>query len=529
MKDRLSDLIEIASKRNGKAPALRHNADSLSYDEFASHVVRFACGLRELGLERNDRVAILTGKNFENATAIFGVASAGGVFVPINTLLKAEQVAYILEDCGVSVLVTTASRWSALRDICAKCLNLNHVVLIGDARTDRNDDADHGVSEVSWTDLMSVGEGVVESPAIGTDMAAIMYTSGSTGKPKGVVLSHLNLLVGASSVARYIGNSPSDVILAVLPFSFDAGLSQLMTGVYSGACVVLHDYLLPKDVLRIVERDEVTGITGVPPLWIQLADQDWSGIDTESVRYFANTGGKMPKTTLARLRSIFPRAAPFLMYGLTEAFRSTYLPPDQVDTRPDSIGKAIPNAEILVVSDDGTPCEADQVGELVHRGPLVSLGYWNDPERTAERFRPAPCQPDGLPIRELAVWSGDYVRKDREGYLYFVGRKDDMIKTSGYRVSPSEIEEVVYGSGLVSEVAALGLPDARLGQVVVIVAKSNVPGEQSTDQLLRHMREHLPNYMIPAHVEWRDILPRNANGKMDRPLIAQQLAECWTS
>jgi acyl-CoA ligase (AMP-forming) (exosortase A-associated) len=337
----------------------------------------------------------------------------------------------------------------------------------------------------------------------------------------------MNMLVGATSVATYIGNQAQDRILAILPLSFDAGLSQVTTGIYAGACVVLHNHLLPRDVVRVVENESVTGLTAVPPLWMQIADQQWPAGSADSVRYFANTGGKMPRETLATLRSIFSHAKPFLMYGLTEAFRSTYLPPAEVDRRPDSIGKAIPNAEILVVAKDGSLCGPGEVGELVHRGPLVSLGYWNDPERTAHRFRPAPGQPDGLPNPELAVWSGDSVKTDDEGFLYFVSRMDEMIKTSGYRVSPAEIEEVVYDTGLVSEVAALGIPHPRLSQAIVLVAKAKQGRDASTEVLLAQLKPQVPNYMVPQAVFWKDSLPRNANGKLDRRRLAEEYADLF--
>jgi acyl-CoA ligase (AMP-forming) (exosortase A-associated) len=521
MKEQFSNIIDSSAILFGDSPALRHNAKMLTYGALAKSVTRFSRGLANIGINRHDRVAILAGKRFEYVTSVFGTAAAGGVFVPINTLLKSEQIAYILADCDVSVLVTTTDRCRDLLAVLDGCPNLHHIVAIGSGDLPE----DPRVQVVPWTEMLSDERSPAPVKVIGSDMASIMYTSGSTGKPKGVILSHLNLLVGASSVAGYIGNRPSDVILAALPFSFDAGLSQLTTGLYSGACVILHDYFLPGDVVRIVQRESVTGITGVPPLWIQLAEQSWPKGSTDSVRYFANTGGKMPKSVLDRLRGIFPAAEPFLMYGLTESFRSTYLPPAEVDKRPESIGKAIPNAEILVVTEDGSLAEAGEVGELVHRGPLVSLGYWNDHKRSAARFRPAPGQPAEIPNQELAVWSGDFVRKDEEGYLYFVGRKDDMIKTSGYRVSPSEVEEVVYESGLVSEVVALGLPDDRLGQIIVLVAKAGDDHEQPTDQVIAYMQKKLPNYMIPSRVLWQDALPRNANGKLDRPLMAKQIEE----
>ena len=262
----------------------------------------------------------------------------------------------------------------------------------------------------------------------------------------------------------------------------------------------------------------------MPPLWIQIADQEWPEDVGETLRYFANTGGRMPRTTLDRLRSVFPRARPFLMYGLTEAFRSTYLDPAEVDRRPDSIGKAIPDAEILVVRPDGSRCDPGEEGELVHRGALVALGYWNDPERTAERFRPAPGQDaDWRATPEVAVWSGDTVVADEEGFLYFVGRVDEMIKTSGYRVSPTEVEEAAYATGLVRDAVALGVDDPVLGQRVALVVAMMAEEESSADGLIARLRRDLPTYMVPAVVEVRDELPRSPNGKFDRALLRQEI------
>jgi acyl-CoA synthetase (AMP-forming)/AMP-acid ligase II len=239
----------------------------------------------------------------------------------------------------------------------------------------------------------------------------------------------------------------------------------------------------------------------------------------------------MPRATLDKLRKALPRTKPFLMYGLTEAFRGTYLPPEEIDRHPDSMGKAIPNTEILVVRPDGTHCEPDEPGELVQRGSLVALGYWNDPAKTAERFRPLPAQPSELPITEVAVWSGDTVRKDAEGYLYYVGRRDEMIKTSGYRVSPTEVEEVVYGSGLVSDAVAVAAPHAALGEGIVLVAAPAATASDdaaaNTGALMTWCRQQMPGFMVPQRVEWLEELPRNPNGKFDRPALAARYRDAF--
>lgn len=522
MIETLGNLIQESAIRDPDAMALRDKSGTQNYGELQCAIENAASCLTSLGVSKGDRVAVFAGKQCETVVAAFGASCAGGIFVPINALFKQGQVSYILNHCNVRVLVTTSVRLKQLAVALSECPDLSHVIVI-----DSWDDgiSIDGVQILAWSEFIGSTDRSCSPRLISSDIAAIMYTSGSTGMPKGVVLSHGNMTVGAQSVAHYLENSSSDRILAVLPLSFDAGLSQLTTGFSVGACVVLHDYLIARDVVRIVEKESITGITGVPPLWMQLAEQDWPKGSTDSVRYFANTGGKMPRETLLQLQSIFTAAKPFLMYGLTEAFRSTYLPPEEVDRRPDSIGKAIPNVEVLVVNDREEVCQPGETGELVHRGPLVALGYWNDAKRTAERFRPSPVQSSGLPYPEYAVWSGDFVKCDEDGYLYFVGRKDDMIKTSGYRVSPAEVEEVAFDSGLIAEVAALGIPDPKLGQHIVLMAKAKIEHEEPTDALVSHMRKNTPNYMHPHRIYWCDSLPRNANGKLDRRLMLDELTE----
>ncbi len=511
----LPQLVAESARRTPGARALTYGAESLTYAALQREVSAFASGLIELGLQRAERVGIYLDKRFEMVVAAFGAPAAGGVFVPLNPLLKSEQVEYILRDCNVRVLVTSAERLPLLGDALARCTDLRHVVVVGGAA-----EASHGVRLAGWAEMVSAparsGHRVIDA-----DMAAILYTSGSTGKPKGVVLSHRNMVAGAKSVAQYLGNVPEDAVLAALPLSFDAGFSQLTTAFHAGARVVLINYLLPRDVLNALVAERVTGLTAVPPLWIQLAQLKWPETIKEHLRYIANTGGRMPLETLKALRAKLPKTKPYLMYGLTEAFRSTYLPPEEVDRRPDSIGKAIPNAEILVLREDGTPCAPNEPGELVHRGALVGMGYWNDAEKTAERYKPLPRREGGLVLPEIAVFSGDTVRRDEDGFLYFVGRRDEMIKTSGYRVSPTEIEEVLYGTQLVGEAAAFGVPHPVLGQAVVVVATPKPGATLDGDRLLAECRDHLPAYMLPAKIDVRaGSLPRNPNGKIDRKALA---------
>lgn len=541
----LPELITLAALRSPQAAALTYGAASWSYEDLGVGVGRFASGLRALSLERGERVGIYLEKRLEAVVASFGASAAGGVFVPINPLLKPEQVAFILRDCNVRVLVTSPERLALMHGVLQQgCPDLRFVVVtestVATSPAEVGVFADMGVGatgsgpsslvQVRWSDMLSSAPKSGHR-TIDTDMASILYTSGSTGKPKGVVLSHRNMVTGAKSVASYLENDSDDVLLAVLPLSFDAGFSQLTTAFHSGARVVMLNYLMSRDVLRALEREKITGLTAVPPLYIQLAQLDWPEIINNNLRYFANTGGRMPRETLGLLRQRVPNAKPFLMYGLTEAFRSTYLPPEEVDRRPDSIGKAIPNAEVLVLREDGSPCDPDEPGELVHRGALVGMGYWNDAEKTAERYKllaaDAPGRPAGLQLPEYAVFSGDTVRKDAEGFLYFIGRRDEMMKISGYRVSPTEVEEVLYATGTVAECVAFGVDHPTWGNAIQVIASwSEDTRNGDVNSLLSECRLRMPAYMVPAGIEVvGGPLPRNPNGKIDRKLLITEWRE----
>lgn len=518
MRTHLCDLLTEQAAVRGTSPALTYGDRTVDYATLTDEVMRMATGFRRIGVSRADRVAVFAEKRIETVASLWAATVAGGVFVPVNPILKPKQVAHILADCDVGVLVTTAARWRLVQDEVKSCAALHSVVLLDEFVETTTDVVTHAYADVAAGPTFSE-----RLPGVDLDLAAILYTSGSTGKPKGVVLSHRNLIVGAESVSGYLGNTADDVILSALPISFDAGLSQLTTAFAVGAHVVLSDYRFPRDLVRLCDEHAVTGLTCVPPLWIQLVDAEWPERARSSMRYLANTGGRMPRATLDRLRALFPDARPFLMYGLTEAFRSTYLDPDQVHRRPDSIGKAVPNAEILVVRPDGELAGPGEEGELVHRGPLVALGYWNDAVRTAERFRPVPGPSSGWRQPELAVWSGDTVRTDEEGYLYFVGRTDELIKTSGYRVSPTEVEEVAYDSGLVRDAVALGIPDDRLGQRVVLVVTPAGPEPIDEEKLRSILRRTLPAFMVPAEIRTASDLPRSPNGKFDRVRIRAEV------
>lgn len=526
MQNLVHDLILDSADRTSDAEALSDRKTNLTYKELADQIRTVGSAFSQIGLKRHDRLAIYLPKQMETAISMFAANLAGGVFVPVNPVLKGNQVQYILNDCNVRILVTSRNRIPSIEKILTSCPHLHAVVLV-DNTTDVP--VIPGIRFLTWEQIKAEHNAERIPEVIDTDMAAILYTSGSTGKPKGVVLSHRNIVTGAKSVAEYLSLKPSDRVLAVLPFSFDYGLNQMTASAHCGASCILMDYLLPRDVIRAVAAEKITGLAAVPPLWVQLAQIEWPGSVNDHLRFMTNSGGKMPRTALTALRAAVPNMKFFLMYGLTEAFRSTYLPPELIDEKPDSMGKAIPSAEIMVVREDGSPCAVNEPGELVHRGSLVAMGYWNDVAKTAERFKPCPSTVEGLPMTEIAVWSGDTVIKDEEGYLYFVGRQDDMIKTSGYRVSPTEVEEVLYGSGLVGEAVILGIAHPVLGQAIVVAA-SPPPGKHEIDQngLLSHCKQELPNFMVPLEIKEFESLPKNPNGKIDRKKLSSLLDTLFT-
>lgn len=519
----LIDLIQSTARRTPDTESLVCGDVRITYRQLLQSSRAFGQVLSSLGVAPGERVAIFLDKRMETVVSMLGACAARCVFVPVNPLLKPDQVAHVLRDSGARCLVTTALRVRSLA--AAGVAPVSDVILVDEPERAPSDQPT-GVKVHRWPDsIFSPDDALVPASAvtcIDTDLAALLYTSGSTGLPKGVMLSHRNLLEGAWSVAEYLRHDPSDRILALLPLSFDAGLSQLTSAWSAGATAVLLNYLTAHDAVLACEREHITAITGVPPLWMQLTGATWPDAVRHNLRYFANTGGRLPLPVLRKLRALFPRATPFLMYGLTEAFRSTFLDPAEVDSRPDSIGKAVPNARVLVVREDGTPCAPDEAGELVHVGACVTLGYWNDPVRTAQRYRPSPeAKPGGAP-RDMAVWSGDLVRCDSEGFLYFIARNDAQIKSSGYRISPEEIEETVHASGLVVEAVALGFPDDELGEAVALLVVLN--GDSVVDELRNWCTQRLPRYMVPRHIVSYPDIPRNANGKFDRATLRSRVA-----
>ncbi|WP_413061863.1 AMP-binding protein [Sphingomonas carotinifaciens] len=464
------------------APALIERTGVMDYAALEDAVARAAGWLAAQGFAQGDRVASWLPKTRMACILPLAVPRAGLVHVPINPALRRAQVEHILNDSGARMLVTQEARAAGLEDVATPI----------------------------------VAEDALDGPPLGRSgadtgaLAAILYTSGSTGRPKGVMLSHANLWLGAVSVAHYLKLAPDDRVLGVLPLSFDYGQNQLFSSWIAGASVAPLDYLTARDVVKAVARVGATTLAGVPPLWVQMLEAEWPAEVAASLRRLTNSGGALTPRLVRDLRARFPGADLYAMYGLTEAFRSTYLDPALVDAHPDAIGRAIPFAEVMVVRADGTRALPGEQGELVHAGPLVAGGYWQDEERSAQRFRLAP---EFAVSGGMAVWSGDTVVEGEDGLLRFVGRDDEMIKSAGNRISPQEIEEAVLAGGEAREAVAMGVADDRLGQAIHVV----LAGDPAQEAGLRaRLKRDLPSFMQPRSYDWREALPRNANGKLDR-------------
>lgn len=483
----------------GEDPALVLRTGTLNHNRLRQRVAELAGWLARMVPEKGSRVASWAAKGELTCLLPLAAARAGLVHVPVNPLLKRAQVAHILANSGTRLLLGTGSRLASLGD----------------------GDLPPGCDMLEETDALAAAQAaglrLPPSEADPGELAAILYTSGSTGRPKGVMLSHANMWLGAASVAEYLELSADDVTLAVLPLSFDYGQNQLLSTWYAGGSVVPLDFLFPKDVAKACAAHGVTTLAAVPPLWVQLTETEWAAEARAPLKRLTNSGGALTIDLVRSLRTMFPQARLYPMYGLTEAFRSTYLDPDLVDSHPTSMGKAIPFAEILVVNDAGEIAADGEEGELVHCGPLVAQGYWHDAERTAERFKPAPASSE---YGGTAVWSGDRVRRDADGLLYFAGRRDAMIKSAGNRISPQEVEEAALATGLVAEAVALGVPHARLGQAVHLVVRGDEAGRE---ELPRRLQRDLPNFMQPQLIHWRAAMPLNPNGKIDRTALQTEL------
>ncbi|MDO8184244.1 AMP-binding protein [Conexibacter sp. JD483] len=509
----LDDDLRDVAQRDPEREALVVGDRRLTYAQLDREVDRFAAALQQLGVARGERVAIVLPNGAEAAVAIYGVLRAGAAFTPLNPTIKADKLAYVLANCDAVAVVCDARLAALVRAARESAPTVAHAIVAG-ARDGALPDA--GPATVAFEQLLEQG-GAPAHGALEIDLAAIIYTSGSTGAPKGVTLTHRNMTFAAGSLVEYLELTPADRILCVLPLSFDYGLYQLLMSVHAGATLVLErGFTFPGKVVELLERERITGLPGVPTVWQVLTGLNGlAERELPHLRYLTNTAAALSATAIGAIRATFPRARLYSMYGLTECKRVSYLPPEQLDARPTSVGIAIPGTEVWVAGDDGEPVAAGEVGELLVRGAHVMQGYWNAPEATAARLRP------GRWPWERVLATGDLFRADEEGYLYFVGRTDDIIKSRGEKVAPREVEEVLHAAEGVALAAVVGAQDPLLGSAVVAYVEPAPGASVDPARLRRHCAAHLEDYMVPQRIVVRDALPTTPNGKIDRLALSE--------
>lgn len=513
----IHELVETVALRTPSATALRHGAMRVSYAGLAAAASAVAGALLHGAPARNERVAIRLHACPEGVAAMLGASQAGCAFVPLDPALEASHCAARLRHSGARVLVTSQALLAPLAIHLADCAALRTVVVVGGPAP--RSLPQRVLAWEAW--LAGAGRGLpgVALPAL----AALVYDARDGAEPAASALSHLNLVAGAASSARCLGLVAGDRILAALPLHLDYGLNALLATLAAGATAVLEGAADAGDLARLLERGEITGLSLQPAGWEALADASF-GRAADCLRYIASAGGSPGRATLDALRRSLPRTRIHLMYDVGDACRATCLMPAQLEERPGSIGRAMPYSDWLVLRADGRECAPGEAGELVQRGPQVTLGYWNDPQRGASEFRPLPALP-GLAHRESGRWPGVGARKDMDGYLYLVDARTDTITTGGYRVSPREVEKIVVGTGLVAEAAAVGVAHPVLGQVIAVLATARPGARLDSTILFGACRARLPQHMLPAMVDVRRApLPRARDGQIDRALLAGELA-----
>ncbi|HKG38544.1 MAG TPA: class I adenylate-forming enzyme family protein [Conexibacter sp.] len=513
------DLRRAAAADPGKE-ALVAGERRMTYAELDAAASDLAARLHALGVERGDRVAILLPNGAEAAIAIYGTLRAGAAFVPLNPTIKADKLAYVLRDCEATAVVTDDTLAPLAQEAREQAPSVRHTFRAEEAAGARGTRSCPAAS-VSWPGGARSRPAPTTAP-ISVDLAAIVYTSGSTGRPKGVTLTHANMVFAAGSIVEYLGMRAHDRVLCVIPLSFDYGLYQLLMCVRTGATLILErGFAFPGRVLELLAREEITGLPGVPTIFQVLTAAGAGAVahDLPELRFLTNTAAALAPATIDALRAAFPQARLYSMYGLTECKRVSWLPPDQLDARPDSVGIPIPGTEVWIEDDERRRLPPGEVGELMVRGAHVMQGYWKDPAATAERLRP------GRWPWERVLATGDLFRRDNEGFLYFVGRRDDILKSRGEKVAPREVEAVLHQAEGVHMAAVVGTPDRLLGQAVVAYVVLHEGAELTSAQLRRHCANHLEDYMVPARIELRDELPTTPNGKVDRSRLTEEAAQ----
>ena len=505
-------LLEGSARRFPQKEALVFRKGRASYKDINEKANQLARLLLKLGVKKGNRVGIYLEKCSEQVLSIFALSKIGAVFVILNPLMNDSQVAYVVRDCDIIGMITSSVRLTNIpKSVKVKSIKFT---LLTDSKGPLNPTKK---MRVSFGDISCEAKGNLRFKIAEEDLASIIYTSGSTGMPKGVMLTHKNIVLSACAGIEYIHNDEKDVILCLLPLSFDYGLNQLIFSFKVGATLILKTYLMAEEVIEIMDREGVTGLAGVPTIWIQLLQaKNRDRYKFEKLRYITNSGDKLSVAHVRQLRKAFPHIKIFLMYGFTEAFRATYLDPQEIDKRPDSIGKAIPHAEVFIINKKGEEVQVGEIGELIQRGPLISKGYWGKPRETARKIRQNPLIKGR---RDLVCFSGDLVKKDEEGFLYYVGRETSFIKSCGYRIGPTEIESELYKHEDIKEVVALGVPDDLMGQKIKLVVVLKDKSRVRREDIVKYCAAHLPAYMAPREAEIISSMPHTPNGKIDRQHI----------
>ncbi len=517
----IRNLLEVSSQTHPDKIAILHESKSLTYDRLFKKVNQIARFFSELDFPKGSRIGIYSNKSVDQVVAILALLSTEYIFVPITRFLKPEQVEYIINDCDIKCMITDQSKFENI-----KKSNFEGKIVTYESVS----------KEVaSFEEIYKYYNENYTAAIKSFDNAAITYSFAATGLPKGVVITHRNMIDGARVVSRYLNLKESDVISGILPYNLDYGLNQIFCALYKRATLAIHKMVLPCDFFAHLLRDKVTVLPVMPVNITQMFDEDPHRLpmpqSLEGVRIITSSGGKITSKMLHDIEKYFPKARFFSMHGLTEAFRSAYLDPSQIKIRPTSIGKAIPDVELFVLNEDGNECKPREVGELIHRGACIYKGYWNSPKDTAMRFKSIKILKNVINLEgeltdEIVVASGDYVYRDEEGYIYFHSRRDDMIKTSGYRVSPAEIERVVYEHlPKVQSCAVFGIENEKIEEEIVLVYGAAV--EIPKNELLFELKRHLPNYMVPSIIVYKKSIPLHF-GKINKAFLKEEVIKNGT-
>jgi amino acid adenylation domain-containing protein len=510
---RFEEFLRASAVRYPDKTAIVAGGRRLSYAEFDDLSDRLAASLEAHGIRRGDRVLVFMDNCWEAAVSIFAALKAGAVFSPINPSTKADKLGFVMRNCRASAVLTQAKLAGATAAAIVDAPSVQLVVVAGDA-------GEALPGALSFEDCLSAEPCRIEHRGIDVDLAMLIYTSGSTGRPKGVMMTHRNMEAASGSIAEYLLKGPDDVVLNVLPIAFDYGLYQLLMVVRMGATLVLEkSFAFPQAIFETMRRERVTGFPLVPTMAAMILQmKDLEPGSFPDLRYVTNTAAALPPAHIARLRELWPGVRLYSMYGLTECKRCTWLPPEEIDDRPGSVGIAIPNTEAYIVDDDGRRVPHGTVGELVIRGPHVMQGYWENEEATNAALRPGPYP------WERVLHTGDLFRADAQGFLYFVGRKDDIIKSRGEKVAPKEVEAVLHQCPGVAEAVVVGVSDPVLGHAIKALVVTNDPALTERD-VIRFCAKNLEDFMVPKSVDFRSELPRTDTGKISRRLAAESVSQ----